>query len=266
MRKARLPGGLELAYDDMGSGPALLLIHGWPHNHSLWAGQSSGLSIQCRCVAPDLRGFGGSTTKAPYSMVQYADDLVALLDALAIADAVVCGLSMGGYVAFAMVRRHRARIRALVLTATRATVDTPAARENRERLIELSERRGMDALAEHQLRGMLSPSTFESRHDVRELLRRMMASASRDGAIGGQRAMMARDDSSDLLRTMDLPTLVVAGADDTLTPPDEQRALAAAIPGSRFERLANAGHVSALERPAAFNHVVGEFLAGLRRD
>lgn len=263
---ALLPGGLELAYDDMGSGTPLLLIHGWPHNRSLWAGQSSGLSIQARCIAPDLRGFGASPAKEPYSITQYADDLVALLDALAIADAVVCGLSMGGYVALAMVRRHRARVRALVLSGARAAADTAAAREKRERLIELIERHGVGALAEHQLRGMLSPSTFQSRQDVRESLRRIMASASREGAIGGQRAMMERADARDLLHAMALPTLVVAGADDALTPPDEQRALAAAIPGSRFELLPNAGHASAFERPAAFNHVVAEFLSGLRHD
>jgi pimeloyl-ACP methyl ester carboxylesterase len=263
---ALLPGGLELAYDESGSGVPLLLIHGWPHNRTLWAGQMSGLPTQARCIAPDLRGFGDSSVSGPYSIAQYADDLAALLDALKIERVVACGLSMGGYVALALLRQHRARLRGLILTSTRATADTPEASEKRARLIEFITTHNVEALAGAQLTGMLSRVTLDSRAGVREALREIMASASRAGAIGGQRAMMARPDASDLLPTIDMPALVVAGADDVLTPPEEQRALAAAIPGCRFELLTGAGHACAFERPAAFNHVVGEFLGGLRYD
>src|SRR5690349_24062690 len=104
---ALLPSGLELAYDEAGSGLPLLLLHGWPYNRTMWAGQLGGLATYARVLAPDLRGAGGSTVRGPYTMDQYADDLAAFLDALGIARAVVCGLSMGGYVSFAMLRRHR---------------------------------------------------------------------------------------------------------------------------------------------------------------
>jgi pimeloyl-ACP methyl ester carboxylesterase len=261
-----LPGGLELAYDASGRGLPLLFIHGWPHNRTLWAGQMSGLPTQARCIAPDLRGFGDSSANGPYSIAQYAADLVALLDALQVDRVVACGLSMGGYVALALLRHHRDRIRGLVLTSTRATADTPEARDKRTRLIEFISEYGMESLAGKQLGSMLSQATLDSRTEVRESLRLLMASASKEGAIGALRAMMERSDSSDLLSTIDFPALVVAGAEDVLTPLDEQRALAAAIPGCRFEQVGAAGHACAYERPAAFNHVVAEFLGGLRYD
>ena len=156
---ALLPGGLQLAYDEAGSGMPLLLVHGWPHDRTMWAGQVAGLATYARVIAPDLRGVGESTVTGPYTIDQYADDLVAFLDSLGIASAVVCGLSMGGYIAFSMLRRHRDRIRALVLADTRATADTDEMRANRARLIDLIERDGTAALAARQIEPMLGRST-----------------------------------------------------------------------------------------------------------
>ena len=261
-----LPGGLEIAYDDVGRGIPLLFIHGWPHNRTLWAGQLSGLPTLARCIAPDLRGFGGTTVMPPYTIEQYADDLVQLMDARGVERAVVCGLSMGGYVALAMLRRHRHRLRALILTSTRATADTPEAREKRMRLIEFVESHGVEALAGRQLRAMVGTTTFEHRPVVRDALRDLMAAAPREGVIGGLHAMAQRAAATELLTTIDFPTLVVGGAEDSFTPPDELRAMAARIPRSRFELLAGGGHVCPYERPGAFNHVVSEFLSELRYD
>jgi 3-oxoadipate enol-lactonase len=263
---ALLPGGLELAYDEAGSGIPLLLIHGFPHNRTLWVGQLGGLPTHARCLAPDLRGFGGSTVQAPYSIDQYADDLVAFLKALGIAQAVVCGLSMGGYVAFSMLRRHRERVRALVLADTRAAADTDEARANRMNLISFIEKQGIEALAARQLKSSVGRSTFENHPQLVETVRRMMASTPREGAVGALRAMAARVDSTEMLAAIDVPTLVVGGAEDTFTPPDELRALAAAIPRSRVEVIERCGHVCPLERPAAFNHVVSEFIGTLVYD
>ena len=122
---------LEIGYDEGGSGIPILFIHGFPHNRSLWAPQLQGLPLHARCVAADIRGFGESSVKPPYSMDQYADDLIGLLDVLHIDKAVVAGLSMGGYVAFALWRRHAARVRGLVLANTRAGADSEEAREKR---------------------------------------------------------------------------------------------------------------------------------------
>ena len=262
---ARLPAGVELAYDESGSGTALLLVHGWPHDRTLWASQLNGLATHARCLAPDLRGFGGSSVAGPYSMEQYADDLAALLDSLGLASAIVCGLSMGGYIALAMWRRHRTRVRALILADTRATADLAAARESRARLIGIAESQGTATLASMQLDTMLGATTRASRPELCESLRQMMAAAPVAGLVGAQRAMMARTDSTALLASIDVPTLIVGGIEDEITSVDELRALAAAIPSSRLELIAMAGHVSPFERPAAFNHVVAEFLADVEQ-
>jgi 3-oxoadipate enol-lactonase len=263
---ALLPSGLELAYDEAGSGLPLLLVHGWPYDRTMWAGQLSGLATYARVLAPDLRGVGGSTVRGPYTMDQYADDLAAFLDSLGIARAVVCGLSMGGYISFAMLRRHRDRIRGLILADTRATADTDELRANRARLIALIEQEGMTALAARQLEPSVARSTLERQAPLADTVRRMMASVPAEGAIGALRAMAERPDSTPLLGTIDVPTLFVGGAEDGITPPDVLRTMAAAVPHSRVEILEHGGHLSPLERPAAFNHVVTEFLGALLYD
>ena len=263
---AILRDGLELSYDDVGSGMPLLFIHGWPHNRSLWSAQLSGLRTRARCIAPDLRGFGDSSLGESATIDQYGDDLAALLAFLGVERAVVCGLSMGGYVALSMVRRHRALIRGLILTSTRATADTTEGKEKRARLIQFVEERGVDALASKQLRTMVGETTYTSRPDVLESLRTLMASAKKESVVAALRAMAERADATSLLGGIDFPTLVVSGNEDSFTVPAEMRSLADAIPHRRFETIDGAGHVCAYERPAAFNHVVAEFLTSLTCD
>ena len=263
---AMLDGGMEIAYDDVGAGIPVLFIHGWPHNRTLWAAQLSGLPTHARCIAPDLRGFGASTVEPPFTIDQYADDLAAFLGVIGVERAVVCGVSMGGYVALSMLRRHSQRLRALILTSTRATADSADARDKRARLVTFVRDHGVEALAGRQLKAMVGETTFNSRPDVREALRLLMAGAPADGVIGALEAMAGRADSSDLLPGITMPTLVVSGTEDTFTPPDDLRALAAAIPNARLEHVQAAGHVCCYERPAAFNHIVSEFVATLLYD
>ena len=128
-------GDVEIGYDDLGAGDPIVFLHGFPHSRALWAPQINALVDRARCIAPDLRGFGESTAAPPFTMDQYADDVAALLDALHIERAVICGLSMGGYVALAFWRRHRARVRGLVLMDTRAGADSPETRIKRNDMI-----------------------------------------------------------------------------------------------------------------------------------
>ena len=255
--------GVEIGYDDVGTGVPVAFLHGFPHNRTLWAPQVSALVDRARCVAPDLRGFGESSKHGPFTVDQYADDVAMLLRGLGIERAVVAGLSMGGYVAFALWRRHRALVRGLVLADTRAGADTDETRNKRRALIDVARTRGAGAVADGQITGMLGKTTREKRPALIDEVHRMLESAPVEGIVGALEAMMARVDSTDTLATIDVPTLVVVGDEDVLTPPGEAEILHAGIRGSRLEVIAHAGHVSNMERPAAFNHVITEFLAAL---
>lgn len=256
-------GGLELAYDDVGTGQPLLFVHAFPLNRTMWAPQVSALVERCRCVAADLRGFGDSSAAPPYSMSQYADDLALLLDQLRIERTVLVGCSMGGYVAFEFWRRHRDRVRAMVLADTKSGADADEALERRRKLIDVARSDGATAVANLQIAGIVGKTTREKHPDSYDAVHRMMAQARVDGIVGALEAMMARPDSTPTLSTIDVPTLIVVGEEDVLTPPKDARALQAGIAGSTLEIIEQAGHLSSVERPAAFNHVLTEFLAAL---
>ena len=255
--------GVEIAYDDVGTGVPVAFVHGFPHNRTLWAPQVGALVDRARCIAPDLRGFGESSKHGPFTIDQFADDIAMLLRGLGIERAVVAGLSMGGYVAFALWRRHRSLVRGLVLADTRAGADTDDARAKRRALVDVARTRGAGAVADGQITGMLGKTTRDKRPALIDEVHRMLESAPVEGIVGALEAMMARVDSTDTLATIDVPTLVVVGDEDVLTPPSEAEILHEAIRGSRLEVIEHAGHVSNMERPAAFNHVLTEFLASL---
>ena len=150
---------IEVAYDEAGTGIPVLFVHGFPHDRSLWTPQLQALTVQARCLAMDLRGFGDTTAASPYSMDQYADDLVGLMDVLHIDRAVIAGLSMGGYAAFAFWRRHPHRVRGLVLSNTRAGADSDEGREKRKAMMTMARDQGSFAIADSMLTGMLGKTT-----------------------------------------------------------------------------------------------------------
>jgi pimeloyl-ACP methyl ester carboxylesterase len=253
--------GVSLAVDVRGSGPAVLLVHGYPVDRTLWRAQLADLD-GWRRIAPDLRGLGRSD--APdlgYSMATYAEDLAALLDALGEEDVVMVGLSMGGYVAFEFLRRYRARVRALVLMGTRAEPDSPEGKRARDAAAALARDGGARAVADQMLPRVLSAGAQE---EVVAEVRRMMEAAPVPGIVGALGAMRDRPDSTALLPGLGgLPTLVVVGEDDAFTPPVAARAMADAIPGAQFAVLPGAGHFPPIERPAETTRVLREFLAAL---
>lgn len=258
--------GIELAYDDVGSGTPVLFIHGFPHDRSLWDEQVSALSTHVRCISPDLRGFGESSTDGPYSVDQYADDLAGLLSHLSIDHAVICGLSMGGYIAMAMWRRHRAKVMALVLCDTKAGADTDEARKKRNDLMATAEREGSEKVAELQLPGMVGKTTRERRPDIVERAKAMMERAPVAGIVGALAALRDRPDSRESLGTVNVPTLVIVGDEDALTPVSEAEGIVAALsPAARakLEIVQGSGHASSMERPAAVTHALADFLATL---
>jgi 3-oxoadipate enol-lactonase len=258
-----LVGDTAIAFDDIGSGLPVVFLHAFPLNRTMWEPQIGALVAECRCIPIDFRGFGDSRAAPPFSVDRYADDVAAVLDALQIERAVVVGISLGGYVAFAMWRRHRERIRGLVLSDTRASADSEEVIARRRALIDTARTKGSTAVANMQIAGLMGKSTRDKRPDIYDAIHRMMAQTGADGIIGGLEAMISRPDSTATLTTIDMPTLIVVGDEDVITPPKEARRIHDGIPGSRIEILHGAGHLSSVERPAAFNTVVSEFLGGL---
>ena len=256
---------LEIGYDDVGSGAGapLLFTHAFPLNRTMWAPQLSALVERCRCIAADLRGFGDSSVAPPYSMEQYADDLAHLLDQLHIDKVVLVGCSMGGYASFAFWRRHKHRVRALVLADTRAGGDSDETLTRRRQLIQIARTEGAIAVANLQIPSLVGKTTREKQPDTYDAVHRMVAQAPVEGIVGALQAMMVRPDSTPTLGTIDVPTLIVVGEEDVPTPVKEARLLHDRIPGSRLEVIAQAGHLSNMERPAAFNHLLTEFLGAL---
>lgn len=254
---------LDIGYDDVGSGLPLLFVHAFPLNRTMWAPQVSALVERCRCVAVDLRGFGDSSVAPPYSMDQYADDLAHLLDHLRIDKVILVGCSMGGYVSLAFWRRHKTRVRALVLADTRAGADTEETMAKRQLLIEVARTEGPTAVANLQIPSLVGKTTRERQPDTYDAVHRLMAQAHTEGIVGAIEAMMQRPDSTATLATIDVPTLIIVGEEDVPTPVKESRAMHQAIAGSRLEIVAQAGHLCNMERPAAFNHLLTEFLVAL---
>jgi pimeloyl-ACP methyl ester carboxylesterase len=252
-----------LAHADVGQGLPVVLLHAFPLNRMMWEPQIAALFGECRCIVPDLRGFGDSPKSGPYSMDQMADDVMALLDVLQIERAVFGGLSMGGYVVFNILRRYRRRVRALLLADTRAAADTPEGRKKRDDLIALARSEGAGAVGERQIIGLTGKDTREKQPELADRIRAVMAGESVDGIVGALEAMKARADSTDLLASIDVPTLVVVGDQDVITPPKEARAMHQQIRGSRLEIIPGAGHLSNMERPAAFNAALSDFVGSL---
>jgi 3-oxoadipate enol-lactonase len=254
--------GIPVGYEDVGTGPAVAFLHGYPHDRTLWVSQLGALAVPSRTLACDLRGFGESGGRAT-SMADYADDVAAWLRGLGIESAVIVGLSMGGYITFELWRKHPELIRALVLCDTRATPDDDAAKAKRNDQIALAQSRGSDALADQLMAGMVGKTTRDQRPEVAERVHAMIARAPVAGVIGALTALRDRPDSTPTLATIDVPTLIMVGDEDALTPPSDARSMHAAIEKSRLEVIQGAGHLSNLERPAHFNHALGEFLASL---
>jgi len=264
--KTRTVNGVELALVDRGSGQVVVLVHGFPLDHAMWDAQVEALSARCRVIAPDLRGFGQSgVTEGTVTMTQFADDLAALLDTLNVAEPVVlCGLSMGGYIAFQFWLGHASRLRGLILCDTRAVADTPEIAAGRLETAERVLKEGPASLVETMKPKLLAEATIRAQPQMINALEQVMARCDPRGIAAAARGMAQRPDMTSHLGHMNVPTLVIVGEDDIISPPQEMWAIASAIPGARFVEIAGSGHMSPVEKPAEFNATVLEFLAGLR--
>jgi len=255
-------GDIRLQVAERGQGQPLLLVHGYPLDHAMWRGQLDGLAETCRLIAPDLRGFGASdVTPGTATMAQMADDLAGLLDALKISEPVVlCGLSMGGYVAWQFALKYRRRLAKLILCDTRAIADTPEAAAGRLKTAERVLAEGAAVAAEALVPKLFAPATFSEQPQIVEATRQVILRTSPEGIAAALRGMSERPDVTARLPQIDVPALVLCGQHDGISPPQEMRQFAAQMPQARFLEIAGAGHMAPLEQPAAVNAAIREFV------
>lgn len=253
---------INLAYTDVGTGPPIVLIHGYPFNRSLWTEQTEALNSKYRVVAPDLRGFGESdSSEGTATMARMAEDVAALMDALAIEQAVIGGLSMGGYVALAFARMFPARVKALVLADTRAQADSEEGKQTRHQQAEKALSEGMAGIADAMLPKLLTPDTVSKRPELVKRVRDMMLKTKPGGAAAALLGMAERDDQTEFISSIRVPALILVGREDAITPVADSEKMQSRIEGSRLVVIENAGHVSNLEQTEQFNDALLGFLS-----
>lgn len=253
--------GTQLEHEVAGTGPAVLFLHAFPLNLRMWDAQARALQATHQVVRFDARGFGGTPPgDGLLTMERIADDAVALLDHLGISQAVVCGLSMGGYAAFALARRHPTRLAGLVLADTRTAADSADAKRNRSAQADTVRKEGPAGIVDGFLQKAVGDTTRKERPDVVARVREMILAAPSRGVVDALAGLAARADSTPTLREIKVPTLVVCGTEDALTPVADSEAIHHGVPGSRLDLIPRAGHLAALEDPGAFNRALLDFL------
>ncbi|UPU35723.1 alpha/beta hydrolase [Geomonas paludis] len=254
-----------LAYDDMGTGPAVILIHGFPLNRQMWQPQLQPIAAAgFRVIAPDLRGFGASDAPAGgYSMERFADDIIALLDALKIDKAVIGGMSMGGYILMNLLERYPDRVRAACFIATRSNADDEAGRERRKAMAAEAERLGANPIIKIFAELLFASETSQTSPELIARVTTWMRDTNPKGLAGGLLAMRDRKDYTPLLPSFRHPSLVIAGAEDRAAPAEAAQTLMDGLRGCRSKVIDKAGHMVNMEQPEIFNQTLIEFLNSL---
>lgn len=254
---------INLAYDDNGSGPTVILLHGYPFNRSLWNEQVEALKESYRVITPDLRGFGETDASETATMVQMADDVAKLMDALKIPSAVVGGLSMGGYVVLAFQKKYPDRVKGLVLADTRPQGDTEDAKKTRAEQASQAKTQGMNGIADGMLPKLLTADTVSKRPELVKRVREMMVKTKPTGAAAALMAMAGREDHTPRLPQISVPTLILVGSEDSITPVKDSQTMHDKINGSKLVVIPNAAHVSNLEQTSQFNSELLDFVSSV---
>jgi len=259
-------GDAEIAYQVMGDGPAVVLLHAFPANHEMWVPAAEILSTRYRLILPDLRGHGDSEIgDGPATMAKHAADIARVCDETGIGRAIFVGVSIGGYALFEFWRRYRQRVSALILCDTRASADSPEAQANRLKSAEEAVQRGPEAVIDGLVPKLLGQSTQTARPDLVAAARRMMLKMSADDIAQVQRGMAERPDSIPTLKTIDVPSMVLVGDADVLTPVAEAEVIRQNIPRCELRVIAKAGHYSPFEQHQTAATLIRQFLDGLPR-
>lgn len=266
MEKTTAINGFKLAYLDQGTGPTVLLVHGFPMDRTLWDLQVAALAERYRVIVPDLPGFGESDPVKPeeLSIAGMADMLAGLLDALEVTEPItLAGLSMGGYVVMDFMRRYADRVDRLAFFDTRPSTDPPEGLKNREKTAELAlteGEAGVQKIVEGMIPKLFSPTSIEQKPELVEAMRQKMLTTRPASIAAASLAMAQRHDSTESVASITLPTLVVVGEHDVPSPPEAMQAMADSMANATFVQLPDAGHLTPLEQPELVNKALLEFL------
>jgi pimeloyl-ACP methyl ester carboxylesterase len=259
--------GGNLYFLDQATGTPVVLLHGFPLDSRMWSAQVPALtSAGYRVIAPDLRGFGQSPSDKSFTVESLADDVHALLAGIGALPVVLAGLSMGGYVALAYAKKYPADLRGLVLLDTKAEADTAEGKEGRQKMIDLVRKDGAKAVADQMMPKMFAKDAVGQRPQVAQDLRRMMEATPAKTIGHALEAMRDRPDRSGELASIEVPTLVIVGESDQITPPQGAEAMAKKIPNAKLETIRGAGHMSPMEQPEQVNRALMAFLNSMRLD
>jgi 3-oxoadipate enol-lactonase len=253
-----------IAYEDVGQGVPVILLHGFPLDHRMWRNQVEVLQVNYRVITPDLRGMGGSDVPQDnITLDHYANDILALMDQLHVEHAVLGGFSMGGYIAFSLLRKAPERFSALVLADTKPEGDPQEGRKNRMTMAASLLEKGSVAARDAMVPKLLSEKAQQQMPKLVDELDRTISSMNPEGLVHACLAMAFRKDSVSLLPSISVPTLAIVGEKDAITPPEVMKQMADRIPNSRLVQIPEAAHLTPMETPEAFNTALLEFLKEL---
>jgi len=266
LQRIQLPNGTDQAYQEIGTGPAVFLIHGHPLDHTMWQPQVEFLRNRYRLLVPELRGYG--VTPLPPGMRvtlldDFATDILALADALQIERFAIVGLSLGGQIALETWRQAPERIRAVVLADTFASLDTPEQKQTRLDTADRFDRDGFGSFAHESLHKMMTPTNAREFPAVAEHILRMVHNSNPHGAAAALRGRTMRRDYIPLLGQITVPSLIIVGREDAFTPVHLSEEMHRGIRGSKLQIIEGSGHMTNLERPDEFNAILGSFLDSL---
>jgi 3-oxoadipate enol-lactonase len=259
---------LTVSYNDYGpaGAPVVIFIHGFPFNKSTWEKQAAALQEKYRVITYDIRGHGDSDAgEADFSIGLFADDLFRLMDALQIDQAVLCGLSMGGYIALQAVTNYPERFKGLILCDTQCIADTPEGKEKRMKTIETIRANGLEKYADDSVKNLFAPESFTTRKSEINLIRDMILNTSLESVCNALLALAGRKETCSRLEKIYLPVLILVGKEDKITPPAASEYMHNKIRNSALVVIDHAGHLSNLENPEEFNKQLTKFLTEIYR-
>jgi 3-oxoadipate enol-lactonase len=262
--KKILINGIQVSYKEVGIANSLpvIFIHGFPFNKSMWEVQMTALSDSYRCIAYDVRGHGDSGKgEIEFSVSQFADDLLAFMDALKIEKAIVVGLSMGGYIALNAIKKNPEKIAGLVLCDTQCAADTDEGRDKRKKTIAFIKKNGLGIYSEESLKNLFAPASFQAKKEEVQFIHQAILTTHAETICLTLQALANRKETCSSLADIKVPVCIVVGSEDKITPPSSALKMNELINNSELIVIEGAGHLSNLENPEQFNEHLKSFLS-----